>query len=117
MQARAEGICPIKQHLFSQVFDEIIRQVTLDCPERGLMLMRVRDQRKMTITGYQTVYEEGITYGLKKQVESEGGIDQLTTQMKGIELKLAELQKKHKLLQSKKSSMEQKYRERSAVQS
>jgi len=43
MQARPEGICPIKQYLFSQAFDEIIRQVTLDCPERGLMLMRVRD--------------------------------------------------------------------------
>jgi hypothetical protein len=32
------------------------------------MLLRVRDERKMTIAAYQTVYEEGISYGLKKQV-------------------------------------------------
>jgi dynein light intermediate chain, axonemal len=52
MQARTDAVCPIRQHLFSQTLDEIIRQVTLNCPERGLMLLRVRDERKMTIAAY-----------------------------------------------------------------
>jgi dynein light intermediate chain len=52
MQARTDAICPIRQHLFSQVFDEIIRQVALNCSERGLMLLRVRDERKMTIAAH-----------------------------------------------------------------
>ena len=43
-QARESGICPIREELHSQCFDEIIRQVTIDCPERGLLLMRVRDE-------------------------------------------------------------------------
>ena len=34
-QARESGICPIREELLSQCFDEIIRQVTIDCPERG----------------------------------------------------------------------------------
>ena len=42
--------------------------MTLNSPERGLMLMRVRDERKMTIAAYHTVYEEGVTYGNKKQM-------------------------------------------------
>lgn len=42
-QARKFGVCPIREELYSQVFDEIIRQVAVDCPERGLLLMRVRD--------------------------------------------------------------------------
>ena len=29
--------------------------------------MRVRDERKMTISVYQTVFEEGVGYGLLKQ--------------------------------------------------
>ena len=33
--------------------------------------MRVRDQRKMTIAAYQTVYEEGVNYGVKKQAQGE----------------------------------------------
>jgi dynein light intermediate chain len=43
MQAKTEGICPVREYLFGQVFDEIIRQVTIDCAERGLILLRVRD--------------------------------------------------------------------------
>lgn len=48
-QARESGICPVREELFSQCFDEIIRQVTLGEPERGLLLLRVRDEIRMTI--------------------------------------------------------------------
>ena len=43
--------------LYSQCFDEVIRQVTIECPERGLLLLRVRDEIRMTIAAYQTLYE------------------------------------------------------------
>lgn len=69
-QARESGICPIRQELFSQCYDELIRQVTIDCPERGLLLMRVRDEAKMTIAAYQTLYQSSVTFGVRKQVES-----------------------------------------------
>ena len=55
-QARESGICPVREELFSQCFDEIIRQVTLNLPERGLLLLRVRDEIMMTIAAYQTLY-------------------------------------------------------------
>ena len=51
-QARESGICPVREELFSQCFDEIIRQVTLNLPERGLLLLRVRDEIMMTIAAY-----------------------------------------------------------------
>ena len=35
LKKRESGICPIREELHSQCFDEIIRQVTIDCPERG----------------------------------------------------------------------------------
>jgi dynein light intermediate chain len=31
-QARKLGICGIREELFSQTFDELIRQVAIDCP-------------------------------------------------------------------------------------
>ena len=46
-QAKEKGICPVREELYSQCFDEIIRQVTIECPERGLLLLRVRDEIKM----------------------------------------------------------------------
>ena len=51
-QARESGICPVREELFSQCFDEIIRQVTLAEPERGLLLVRIRDEIRMTIAAY-----------------------------------------------------------------
>ena len=34
---RESGIDPIREELHSQCYDEIIRQVTIDCPERGFL--------------------------------------------------------------------------------
>jgi hypothetical protein len=67
---RDSGICPIREELHNQCFDEIIRQVTIDCPERGLLLMRVRDELKMTISDYETLYESSVTFGMRKQLQS-----------------------------------------------
>jgi dynein light intermediate chain len=54
-QARETGICPLREELYSQSFDEIIRQVTINCAERGLLLLRVRDEVRMTMAAYQTL--------------------------------------------------------------
>ena len=34
---REAGICPVREDLYKQSFDELIRQVTLDGPERGFI--------------------------------------------------------------------------------
>ena len=54
-QARETGICPVREDLYSQAFDELIRQVAINCPERGLLLLRVRDEIRMTIDAYKTL--------------------------------------------------------------
>ncbi|KAM4735006.1 axonemal dynein light intermediate polypeptide 1 [Anableps anableps] len=72
-QARHTGICPIRRELYSQCFDELIRQVTIICAERGLLLLRVRDELKMTIATYQTLYESSIAFGMRKALQAEQG--------------------------------------------
>lgn len=46
--------------------DEIIRQETLNCVERGLMMIHVRDEINMTFETYQKLYESAIGYGIRK---------------------------------------------------
>ena len=70
-QARETGICPIREELYSQAFDELIRQATINCAERGFLLVRVRDEIKMTIQAYQTLYESSIAYGMRKALQAE----------------------------------------------
>mmetsp|Transcript_20865 Transcript_20865/g.59023 ORF Transcript_20865/g.59023 Transcript_20865/m.59023 type:complete len:231 (+) Transcript_20865:105-797(+) len=72
-QARETGICPIREELYSQCFDELIRQVTINQPERGLLLLRVRDEIRMSIAAYQTLYQSSVTFGTRKQLQSEQG--------------------------------------------
>ena len=45
-QAREKPICPVREELFGQCFEEIIRQVTIGDNNRGLLLMRIRDEIK-----------------------------------------------------------------------
>jgi dynein light intermediate chain len=54
-QARETGICPVRRELYSQAFDELIRQVTINCAERGLLLLRVRNEIRMTLVRFRLV--------------------------------------------------------------
>lgn len=60
-------------HLFqtNKMFssDEIIRQVTINCAERGLLLLRVRDELRMTVAAYQALYESSIAFGMRKALQ------------------------------------------------
>ena len=53
--------------------DELIRQVTINCSERGLLLLRVRDEIRMTIAAYQTLYESSVAFGMRKALQAEQG--------------------------------------------
>lgn len=88
-QARETGICPVRRELYTQCFgmfllfqleknnkvvkqnisDELIRQVTINCAERGLLLLRVRDEIKMTLAAYQTLYQSSIAFGMRKALQ------------------------------------------------
>jgi len=70
-QARETGICPVREELYAQCFDELIRQITINCAERGLLLLRVRDEARMTIAAYETLYESSIAYGIRKALMAE----------------------------------------------
>merc|ERR1712118_21530 len=67
-QAKKNGICAIKEEVFTELFDELIRQETLNCPERGLMLARCRDQLKLTLTAYRTLANHGISQTVSQPI-------------------------------------------------
>lgn len=76
-QARHAGLCPVREELYGQAFDELVRQVALDMPERGLLLLRVRDEARMTVEAYRTLYDASVTFGVRKQLQAEAGMPEL----------------------------------------
>merc|ERR1712130_50765 len=107
-QARETGICPIRRELYKQAFDEIIRQVTINCAERGLLLLRVRDEVNMTLQAYQTIYESSIGFGCRKalyarkgEVETGDLIESLNSEILQLENESQDLRAKIEAIQRK----------------
>ena len=116
-QAREKGICPVREELYSQCFDEIIRQVTIECPERGLLLLRVRDEIKMTIASYQTLYESAILFGIRKQLQAEAGKEELKKKKEELEAKKKKLTDKKLQLENKLKAFDKQIAERNQIES
>lgn len=98
-QARETGICPVRRELYTQCFDEIIRQVTINCAERGLLLLRVRDEMRMTIEAYQALYCSSIAFGMRKALQAEQGKSDLEAQVE--QLKNEKLELEHQIIELK----------------
>jgi dynein light intermediate chain, axonemal len=114
-KARETGICPVREELYGQCMDELIRQVALDGPERGLLLMRVRDELKMTMDAYKTLFASSVVFGIKKQLRAEQGIPALEEQANQLEAEKSQLELEVQELRSKLEIMEKREAERKAA--
>ncbi|XP_029902047.1 axonemal dynein light intermediate polypeptide 1-like [Myripristis murdjan] len=95
-QARETGICPIRRELYSQCFDELIRQVTINCAERGLLLSQVCNESRRTMAAFQTLYESSVAYGFRKEMNAERS-------KADMEKRIAELQREKQDLEQQLS--------------
>ena len=111
-QAREMGICPVREDLYSQGFDELIRQVTLNGPERGLLLLRVRDEIRMTIDAYKTLYDSSVTFGVRKQLQAEQGMSEMEQKISGLKNVKKQLESQVMELRNKVEVIEKREAER-----
>lgn len=111
-KAKETGICPVREELYQQCFDEMIRQVTVNCAERGLLLLRVRDEIRMTINAYRTLYESSVSFGMRKALQAEQGKTEMQQHIRELEKEKAMLEKQVKEWMSKTEAIEKKEAER-----
>ncbi|ESP03353.1 hypothetical protein LOTGIDRAFT_207595 [Lottia gigantea] len=115
-QARETGICPVRRELYSQCFDELIRQVTINCAERGLLLLRVRDEIRMTIAAYQTLYESSVAFGMRKALQAEQGKADMEKRISDLEDDKRKLEKDVNELKAKCEQIENRAKEQRQVE-
>ena len=53
------------------MFDELIRQATLERPERGLLLLRVRDEIRLSIQNHLEIFRSMSNFGSQKLAQAE----------------------------------------------
>ncbi|XP_063167777.1 axonemal dynein light intermediate polypeptide 1 [Candoia aspera] len=115
-QARETGICPVRRELYSQCFDELIRQVTINCAERGLLLLRVRDEIRMTIAAYQTLYESSVAFGMRKALQAEQGKSDMERKIADLEDEKRDLERQVNEQKAKCEAIEKRELERRQVE-
>ena len=70
-QVRPKPVCGFREVMFSETFDELIRQVTLERPERGLLLLRIRDEIRLSIQNHLELFRETHNFGCQKLASAE----------------------------------------------
>ena len=106
----------MREEVYDECFDEIIRQVTIDNPERGLLLLKVRDEIKMSIASYQILYESALLYDIRKQLQAEDTKSQLKKELDEKEKKNIELTNKKMDLEKKLESLKKHFAERKQIE-
>jgi dynein light intermediate chain len=66
------------------ITDELIRQVTLESPERGLLLLRTRDEIRMTLDAYKTLHGSSVTFGVRKALQGEEGMAEMEGEIQNL---------------------------------
>jgi dynein light intermediate chain len=69
--ARDIGLCSVRRKYYKECFDEIIRQVCIDCVERGIILSRIKDEINQTIDTYKLLYTSATAFGMRKILLNE----------------------------------------------
>ena len=114
-KARRQGICPVRQAIYAMLFDELVRQVTIDGPERGLLLARVRDEIRMTLDAYTTLYEASVTYSANKMSQATRTLPEMRARMSVLRDETDVLKKELSRLQAKHAAMQRCVEEQQAA--
>jgi dynein light intermediate chain len=114
-KARATGVCLIRSEIYSQCFDEVLRQVTVDNNARGRLLARVRDHYRMMLNSYKDLYESTLDWGKRKNMQVNLGIPDLRQYNSELKERRRTLELQVNDLQIRLDNLEKKLAENKAL--
>ncbi|KAA3677737.1 dynein light intermediate chain, axonemal [Paragonimus westermani] len=119
--SRKKPLCFIRQDVLEDLIREILRQVTIDCPEQGMLLSRILDHYKMEFAAYETLLRFANAFIGRKRTawqhwknERQRKIEELEETKRILEFQSAEL--KHKMDQLERKNQEARMKRDAARQ-
>ena len=111
-QARETGICNNREELYSECFDELIRQVTINSLQRGELLNHVKDQMNVTTNYYQKLYESAMAFAMRKVLREQKKRAKLVARESKLMTDIEQLQKEIELKEKEISDKERDEKEK-----
>jgi dynein light intermediate chain len=109
--ARPTGVCLIRSDIYSQCFDEVVRQVTVDNNARGRLLARVREHYRAMVHAYKELYGTTLDWGSRKMMQVDLGFPDLHVYHSELREKRRTLELQANDLQIKLDNLEKKLAE------
>lgn len=109
--ARPNGYCPIRREIYDDVFDELIRQITLEEPGRGVLLQRLKDESQKSLKVHANLAQRAQHFSTRKLLFSSDGIKGMQDTISDLQKDIASLEVKLFELKQKRSKIEKKYNE------
>jgi dynein light intermediate chain, axonemal len=83
-QARATGTCPIRSLLVAECMLEVLRQVTSECWERGLLLLHVYSERVAAQAAHRRLFESRVGHAFRLALKGEKDIAKVEEDMQQL---------------------------------
>ena len=105
--ARPFGVCPVREGIYKDCFDELIRQVACVCPERGELLHELQQEVAETQRSYDMLFVSACQYGARKGIERDlkrtmhAQLEDLTHDVGVLENRVHEMRAKHEGLEKR----------------
>lgn len=80
------------------------------------MLLRVRDEIRMTIAAYQTLYESSVAFGMRKALQAEEGKTDMEKRIVDLETEKKDLERQLNEQKAKCEAIEKRENERRQVE-
>ena len=109
--AKESGVCPIREELYNECFEEIIRQVTINCLQRGDLLNRIKLEMNYEINYYRQLYESLIAFSLRKVLQEKKKEIMLENKREKLKKEIADIENE---INEKKNILKQRMEEEEA---
>lgn len=88
---KPEGLCPTKRAIYDEAFNEVIRQITLESGERGVLLADVKSQIDYALNEFESLFQSAGVFTSRRQVMAEKDLKSVEEERRVLEQEEAEL--------------------------
>lgn len=103
-QARTTGTSPIRSLLVAECMLEVLRQVTAECWERGLLLLHVHAERVAAQAAHRRLFESRVGHAFRLALKGEKDVAK-------VEADMLQLRERVELLEKEEAELRQKCNE------
>ncbi|RNF15418.1 dynein arm light chain [Trypanosoma conorhini] len=92
------AVSPLRSLLLAECFLEVIRQVTAECWERGLLLLKIHAERTAAQTAHRELFESRVGHAFRLALKGEKDTSRVQQDIENLKRRTEELAEEEKVL-------------------